>query len=448
MNNCSSHLIWNQLSFDYHGLNKIPTTKPYQISQPDSSLRFSAMQINGTRENFLRNINFARFTGFCRFFIFYSKVKLIEPQLGKLFQHFVYTGVKRNFLYYNIQRKAQYTVQSTIYNTVTYHLHYIVILAVRKMSYLKSKDAALLYPLNNNQHQDPEMFGRFPILMNFAVLHLDEVELCLQSPKGLIPIAKNFVCYKSRNHGLLDVSQIFASTPVDDTFKIGLENVDMSAMELSFATRNAQPSRYRLQNIQNAAAYIVTDILVNRSIKARVTCNAANRKISSLCEPVIGWNILSFRWFKNYGRPSVVFTGIKKLSFATCYSKNPLNFLMYSSPYDGSTWILTGASVVLMFLFLIFHNLISHVQVEPVYLLCYIYGTLLAQVPDLRSSSNSNGIRVLFACWLIVICILTNAYNGLMIMNLNAPFPPKYPLEFKVTYLLSHFNFHHVLWGT
>lgn len=159
IHNCSSHLIFYNLSFDNHGLSETTTLHPYQLSRLNNN-----KQVNQTKKRFPA----PKLRRFCRFLVFYSKQKLItSPQLGKLLQHFVFD-----------------------HRSSSNHLLYIVLLEGGGISYLnqESRNDELIYPLVNHG----TVAHKLPILPNFGVLNLDEIQFCVQSPKGVAPLPQNF----------------------------------------------------------------------------------------------------------------------------------------------------------------------------------------------------------------------------------------------------------------
>lgn len=156
-------------------------------------------------------------------------------------------------------------------------------------------------------------------------------------------------------------------------------------------------------------------------------------KVKDKDEPYIDRNVNSAFWLRNrYIAPTVVFTRLQKLSFVSCYAENHVQFGMYSAPFDGATWLGLALAVGAVASFLVGQVVSFGIEVQFVKILCYVWGTLLQQISQLSGKSDNNGSRVLMAVWMLGVCILTNTWTGVVIMTLNAPFPPKYPQEFEV----------------
>lgn len=379
MSQCSPHLISSKILLHHHGLTG-EEIRPYQLSQ---------FEMNSTFGNTTGEQNIPRFTPFCRFILFYSPPRLDPPQVGRLLERFVFENESPS-------------------KPSSYHLYVMVIVKTSKY-----KELERVYCDTTTVN-----------LPNFAFLNLDVPELFVQPPKGVGGPGKNFVRHKL--HAFMDIAPVWASTQETQTFQIGGDRDEVTHVKLSLRLSSSTSDQARLQNLSSAEAHVVTDFLANRSIK--IEFRRGDKQL-----PIIRLGVNSMMWLNEIKpHPTIVFVGVESLSFLSCYAEYPLTFDMYSSPFAGEVWLFLGLAVVGVSLVLVGYGVTSThgMDMEPINVLCYVWGTLLQQITPPRT--NSVGIRTLLSVWMLVVCILTNAYVGVVIMYLNATFPPKYPTEWKV----------------
>lgn len=124
---------------------------------------------------------------------------------------------------------------------------------------------------------------------------------------------------------------------------------------------------------------------------------------------------------RNENGEILIMTGVGGYSFLTCYSKEAITFDFYTTPFQPELWyglLLSYVSLSLLLSLWLFWKKIKSSFCPWLYVL----GALLEDgVPILGKLEKNSVFRLVFGCWILICVLLTNCYNGLMIIGLNSP---------------------------
>lgn len=107
-------------------------------------------------------------------------------------------------------------------------------------------------------------------------------------------------------------------------------------------------------------------------------------------------------------------------SFVTCYAENFITFDFYVTPFQPEIWVALATSYITVTLAL---SVWYHKKYKGSYApWLAVLGALVEEgIPVRRIVERNHFFRAIFGCWIIICVTLTNAYNGIMITELNAP---------------------------
>ncbi|OXA46210.1 hypothetical protein Fcan01_19282 [Folsomia candida] len=126
----------------------------------------------------------------------------------------------------------------------------------------------------------------------------------------------------------------------------------------------------------------------------------------------------------------LMFTENEGYQFLTCYVEPYISFYFYFKPFQTQLWAVLGISILTIVAVpktvQYFRN-----EMQPFSSWLFVMATLFEEagyVPGFIEKTTF--FRLSLGVWCVMSVILTNAYNGLMILELNAPRETQHPNEF------------------
>ncbi|OXA49233.1 Glutamate receptor 2.5 [Folsomia candida] len=117
----------------------------------------------------------------------------------------------------------------------------------------------------------------------------------------------------------------------------------------------------------------------------------------------------------------VIITESEEYQFLTCYTEPYISFYFYFTPFQAELWMVLRISIAtIIAVTTIVLNYQKDKQIFSVWL--FVLATLFEETPLMPSRiENATFFRISLGIWCIMSIILTNCYNGIMILELNAP---------------------------
>ncbi|OXA46243.1 Glutamate receptor ionotropic, delta-2 [Folsomia candida] len=135
-----------------------------------------------------------------------------------------------------------------------------------------------------------------------------------------------------------------------------------------------------------------------------------------------------------------IFTRFDGYQFLTCYVEPYISLYFFLAPFQPELWACLAISVVTIVtvMTIVYH---SRSEKEPFSVWLFILATLFEETGYLpRKMEKTTFCRLSLGIWCLMSVILTNGYNGIMILELNAPRKVFHPDNFDQLRCLNQFD--------
>ncbi|OXA38697.1 hypothetical protein Fcan01_26515 [Folsomia candida] len=319
--------------------------------------------------------------------------------------------------------KVRHQTLRSITISTMFHLFYEVVRNKNKYIYMLNKNAfiniATITPKMDSIQNLPFYPFNQPYYYYLSLIianHRQNLELCF------IPVRQLLESYAGR---MICLTQIYLK---EGNFVSLVENLGLN-VQISCTSERQWELKSLAADTTKTLRKSVKQLTINIFAKGNRSCRLSGRleqlRVSGL----------------NYNRnQELIFPRFGGYQFLTCYVEPYISFYFFLAPFQPELWAGLAISVVtILTVMTTVHHYRS--EKEPFSVWLFILATLFEETGRLpRKMEKTTFCRLSLGIWCLMSVILTNGYNGIMILELNAPRKVFHPDNFDHLRCLNQFD--------